>query len=174
MSYNTYHNTYWPQHLLTTTPTAYRDRSSYADEGRPNKQIGLEGTSVGLPYRWLMGTITLFPLPTQSPSRGKAIRRKIYVGDEEAHRLVRLYLSIFSIGRLVKLAKPVSRNTYSNITDVPKDMESVRMTVEKMKCVLPQIIRRYLPHLSAIPLHQGVTWDILSKSYPNSTYLKFP
>lgn len=72
-------------------------------------------------------------------------------GTEESHRLVRLYLTIFSIGRIVKLAKPVSKGTYKSIISPPADMDSIRSVVSDIKSVLPNIINRYIPLLSTIP-----------------------
>ena len=46
------------------------------------------------------------------------IRRK----DEKADRLVKLYLSIFSLSRIITLAKPVGKHTFSSIVSPPIDM----------------------------------------------------
>ena len=75
-------------------------------------------------------------------------RKKIYRGTAESHRLVRLYLTIFSIGRIIKLAKPVNKGTYSSIIFPPRDMDSIQSMVSDIKCVLP---RRYIPTLAKIP-----------------------
>lgn len=77
------------------------------------------------------------------------------IKDDNSHRLVQLYMSIFSLGRLIKLAKPVSKATYKSIVDPPKDLDRIISTVSRIKTVLSSIIPRYLPKLNTIPLKQG-------------------
>ncbi|KMZ61076.1 hypothetical protein ZOSMA_54G00050 [Zostera marina] len=96
------------------------------------------------------------------------IRRR----DSRSDVLVRLYMSVFSIGRIVKLAKVVSKSTYQSIVTPPDDMDRIRKTISSIKDKFKEIFPRYLPNIHQIPLEQGVTWDTISKAYPNSNYLK--
>lgn len=99
-------------------------------------------------------------------------RRLIRQRDSHSDALVRFYMSVFSIGRIVKLAKVVSKSTYESITAPPADMDRIRDTISSIKDKFQRIFPRYLPHIHQIPLKQGVTWDTISKAYPNSVYLK--
>lgn len=81
-------------------------------------------------------------------------------------------MSIFSIGRIVKLAKAVSKTTYESIISPPIDMDTIRETISSIKSTFDGIFPRYLPTLQKIPF--GVTFDTISKAYPNSVYLKWP
>lgn len=99
------------------------------------------------------------------------IRRR----DSRSDVLVRLYMSGFSIGRIVKLAKVVSKSTYQSIVTPPDDMDRIqrdKFSISSIKDKFKEIFPRYLPNIHQIPLEQGVTWDTISKAYPNSNYLK--
>lgn len=103
-------------------------------------------------------------IPTITPYHHRHI---IQNGGERADRLVRLYLSLFSICRVVKLAKPISKATFSTITDLVKDMQLVIEVMseikEKFSCIWP----RYLPDLTSIPCEKGFRWMPTWKSVPN-------
>jgi len=79
--------------------------------------------------------------------------------------VVRFYLSLFSINKVIKLAKKVTKALFEPII-TPADLESVQEIVGEMKVFLPDLLSRYLPRLSTIPLCQGMSWVPTWKSLP--------
>ncbi|KAK7231131.1 hypothetical protein RIF29_45991 [Crotalaria pallida] len=53
----------------------------------------------------------------------------------------------------------------------PNDPEKVVQAVNRVAETLPQLVGRYLPWVSKIPLDEGVTWEPTWKAIPNSPYL---
>lgn len=80
--------------------------------------------------------------------------------DDRADALVKIYLSVFTIAKLIKLAKPVTTGTFESIVTPPLQLrrmvEYARDTLEPR---VPDLLRRYIPDISRIPLKQGITWD---------------
>jgi hypothetical protein len=85
--------------------------------------------------------------------------------DQKADQLVKIYLSFFSLSRVIKLAKRVNASTFKSII-APADLDTVSEVVGQLKGCLPTIMNRYLPRLSKIPLCQGMSWTPTWKSLP--------
>lgn len=92
-------------------------------------------------------------------------RLKIGKGDDEADRLVRMYLSFFSLYKVITLAKSVNDGLFSSIVEAhPKDVaRSIREYAASLGVTFPELLRRYVPDISSSPLHVGIVWeDILN------------
>ncbi|KAK4839043.1 hypothetical protein QYF36_018578 [Acer negundo] len=76
----------------------------------------------------------------------------------------------FSLAKLVKLAKPISKSTFDSISRPWDNPESVLEQVAKIKWDLPSLVQRYLPRVSTIPLHQGMCWEPTWKAIPNMAF----
>ncbi|XP_050207553.1 uncharacterized protein LOC126656968 [Mercurialis annua] len=87
--------------------------------------------------------------------------RKIIRGrDERADILVNKYsLSLFTVAKLIKLAKRVNASTLSSIVQPPESEEGVMMLHKAFTKWSKILRRRYIPRISEIPLLQGMTWD---------------
>lgn len=89
--------------------------------------------------------------------------------DERADIIVKLYLSALSISKVIPLAPRVSKKTFSTIiTPLTKEQEeSVSNFSELFVRDLPDLIQRYLPKVTQIPLQQGIRWRPSWKALPN-------
>lgn len=94
-------------------------------------------------------------------------RHVISKRDDRADFLVKLYLSWFSISKLIKLAKPVSRLTFSSIVDKPKNYGNIRKVLTLIKEFFPKIQAIYLTQIAHLPLHKGLVWEPTWKTVPN-------
>lgn len=94
-------------------------------------------------------------------------RNQIRLRTERSDYLVRLYLSWFSLNRIIKLAKPVKASLFSSIVDLPKDQEAIKCVMGRIKESFPVIQRAYLPWLASMPLYKGIKWVPTWKSTPN-------
>ncbi len=54
----------------------------------------------------------------------------------------------------------------------PRDDESVLDQVGRVKQHLPDLVLRYLPRVSQIPLHQGMTWEPTWKAVPSQPWFR--
>lgn len=72
-------------------------------------------------------------------------RRMIYRRDAKADMLVRLYLSWFSLSKLVRLSKRVSRATFSSIITEIADQAPVLSILGEMKTVFNSLVSIYMP-----------------------------
>lgn len=81
------------------------------------------------------------------------MRRK----DDKADLLVKMYLSFFTLSKVVILAKRVNASTFASLilSEPWDDTDSVLSMVGDVKMSLPALIRRYVPLISEIPLDQG-------------------
>lgn len=95
-------------------------------------------------------------------------RKMIAKGDGKADLLVRLYMSWFSLSKLVKLAKPVTRHTFDSIITPVADRERVLRLRSEMEKSIPSLISRYLPFLPTVPLNTGPVWEPSWKSIPTN------
>lgn len=86
-----------------------------------------------------------------------------------------MYLSFCSVSRAIQLAARVRSKLFDSIT-VPSDLDSVTETVGKLKPYMRQLLRRYVPGIGEIPLHQGLrfvpTWKALPSGPWYSNVLK--
>lgn len=92
-------------------------------------------------------------------------RNMIKKGDDRADRLVQLYLSFFTISKIIELAKKVSSSTFKSIVE-PTDLEAASEFCGRLRESFPDLIGRYLPWVSTIPLNQGITWLPTWKALP--------
>ena len=73
-------------------------------------------------------------------------RVQIIKGGERGDRIVQLYLSLFSVSRLIALAPKVTQKTFSSITTPhPNPTGSVKIKDAFL------LIQRYVPRISSIP-----------------------
>lgn len=94
-------------------------------------------------------------------------RKLIRVGDDRADLLVKMYLSWFSLGRIVRLARPLSWKHISSIDNLPKDSPGIREILRELTITGRTLLNRYLPRASRVPIHQGMRWVPTWKSVPN-------
>lgn len=87
--------------------------------------------------------------------------------DDRADQLVRLYLSWFSVCRIIKLAKPIKASTFRTIVTPIKDMGRVKEVCSELKQNVENLFRRYLPWVNSIPLEKGFQFVPSWKSTPN-------
>lgn len=99
------------------------------------------------------------------------LRRQRYKKDDKADMLVKIWLSLFNLSKIILLAKRVDFSTFASIVSPWKDPEKVVQAVNRVAETLPQFLGRYLPWVSQIPLDEGVTWEPTWKAIPNSPYL---
>ncbi|KAG8362792.1 hypothetical protein BUALT_BualtUnG0045200 [Buddleja alternifolia] len=97
---------------------------------------------------------------------GVKIERK---GDDEADRLVRMYLSFFSLYKVITLAKSVNDGLFSSIVEAhPKDVaRSIREYAASLGVTFPELLRPYVPDISSSPLHVGIVWEPTWKALPS-------
>lgn len=68
----------------------------------------------------------------------------------------------------------MSKSTRTSISE-PANLDKVRDVVANIKVSLSgNIIKRYLPWLSTIPLNQGMSWDPTWKALPTYQVFHFP
>ena len=90
----------------------------------------------------------------------------IYRRDDKADSLAQLYLSWFSLAKVIQLAKPITALIVL-IVQLPKDMDSVMDVVSEVKTKGRRLISLYMPWVSQIPIHQGISWMPTWKAVPN-------
>lgn len=91
----------------------------------------------------------------------------IYRKDSKADKLVQLYLSWFSLAKVIALAKPMTKDTFKSITDLPTTLDQVLQLSGELKTLGKQLISRYMPWLPTIPICQGISWEPTWKAIPN-------
>ena len=89
-----------------------------------------------------------------APFHRKLIRRQ----DDRADVVVKIYLSAFTMAKLIKLAKPVSKETFQSILSPPSDLRKVAMASVEILNKVPLLFRKYIPDISTIPLKSGISW----------------
>lgn len=96
-------------------------------------------------------------------------RQVIKKGGDRADALVQMYLSFFSLTKCIPLAKRVSHETFDSIVTplTSSEEESVNNMANVIKQLLPQLVSRYIPWVTTIPLKQGMTWLPTWKAIPN-------
>lgn len=114
-------------------------------------------------------------LPRIIPSfHRKVIMRK----DDKADTLVQLYLSFFTLSRVIPLAKRLSVRILDSIVTPPKFLQTERAfdmmkilqlfnQIHHIFCSWRVLLPRYLPSLTSIPLNQGIRWIPTWKAIPS-------
>lgn len=119
----------------------------------------------------------LLPFPVSLTRKGYPTiipsfhRKMIYSKDEKADMLVQLSLSWFSLAKVIQLAKPIGGATFESIVSLPKDQQSIHEVMAELKTFGRELIDRYIPGVSSIPISQGITWEPTWKAVPN---VRFP
>lgn len=93
-------------------------------------------------------------------------RKKIKEGDAA---IIQLYLSLFSVSKLIALAPKVSKNTFATII-APSDLESIQSVSSEMRALLKPLLVRYIPGIETIPLKQGLRFIPTWKSIPTGPW----
>lgn len=75
--------------------------------------------------------------------------------------MVRMYLSFFSLYKVITLAKSVNDGLFSSIVEAqPKDVaRSMREYAASLGVTFPELLRRYVPDISSSPLHVEIVWE---------------
>lgn len=94
-------------------------------------------------------SLTRSGFPRIIPTRHRHI---IQCGNDRSDYLVRLYLSWFSLSRIIVIGKPITKDTFSSITD--PDLDSVREVISLMKSRLYDILSIF-PGSKASPFTKG-------------------
>lgn len=97
-------------------------------------------------------------------------RLKIAKRDDYADMLVKFYMSVFSLTKVIPLAKKVSHETFDSIVTPLTDEMSRSVDDIISNIILPDIssiIGRYMPDVHTIPLYQGMTWSPTWKALPS-------
>nr|QWQ49923.1 hypothetical protein [Zelkova schneideriana] len=92
------------------------------------------------------------------------IRRR----DAKADRLVQLYLSWFSISRVVHLYRKISMATFESIFERCSSYSGVMSICSELTTRFHHLQKTYLPWISEIPVYQGISWVPTRKLLPNS------
>jgi hypothetical protein len=95
------------------------------------------------------------------------IRRKMYKRDDYADRLVKIWLSVFSLSRLVVKAKKFRFSDLRSIYELPVSPEEVNSFVGRMYQDIPPLVKRYLPKIDTVPLNLGLVWEPTWKALPS-------
>lgn len=100
-------------------------------------------------------------------------RKKIRDGNSY---IVRLYMSLFSVSKLITLAPRVRRSTFQSLIE-PSDLESIS-TVFRFRNEAQywfgngKLVIRYIPGVKRIPLWQGLRFVPTWKSVPSNAWYK--
>lgn len=95
-------------------------------------------------------------------------RRKIRGGDAS---IIQLYMSLFSLSKLIPLAKKVDASLFASIVSPPSS-GSLSRVVSDMSRHAESLLRRYVPHISSIPLFQGLEFMPTWKAVPSGPTVK--
>lgn len=103
-------------------------------------------------------------LPTIIPVHHRHI---IMRRGERGDKLVKLYLSWFSICRVLPLAKRVSKATFTSMLNPQQNVDKMKWLLGVLKEQFTHLQSMYLPWISQIPLLKGISWEPTWKSTPN-------
>lgn len=90
------------------------------------------------------------------------MRRK----DDKADMLVQLYLSFFSLWRAVTLAKRLKNRIVKTVIERP-GYTGIYRFLRSMTDIWDNLMARYIPGLTSIPLCQGMEWLPTWKAIPS-------
>lgn len=95
-------------------------------------------------------------------------RREIKKCSAKGDLLIKFYLSVFSLNRIIPLSKKVSRETFSSMISVltPEVEGTVREVVSDYKMKITSLLHRYVPWIQTIPLEQGILFEPTWKALP--------
>lgn len=92
---------------------------------------------------------TLLPVPISLTRRG--LPRTIPPFYRSGPKVVKCYLSFFSLYRIILLAKLIDKTTFSSIVTPVQDMHRVYSTISRMKENVVPLLARYIPTHTIIP-----------------------
>jgi len=120
------------------------------------------GDSISVPV-----SLTRCGIPQIIPA---ALRKCIRARNDRGDTIVKIYLSWFSLAKLVELAPKVSKGTFQSITEIPEDYEGyigpIKEFLAEMKESARSLWSLYVPTISTIPLEKGICWEPTWKSTP--------
>lgn len=99
-------------------------------------------------------------------------RKVIRQGGDRGDRAVKIYLSWFSLGRVVLLAPKVTAKTFDSLLDPSPDLAKTVNFIHGLVPIIRTLLPRYLPGLSTRPVHQGLRWVPTWKSTPTGGILR--
>jgi len=85
-------------------------------------------------------------------------RHHIRLGQERGDRLVKLYLSWFTLSVLIELCKKFSSKTLQSITEVHRDELNFQDVHGMIKEYIPKFKTMYLDQITKIPINLGMSW----------------
>lgn len=85
--------------------------------------------------------------------------------------IIQLYMSLFSVSKLIPLAPRVTKKTFESIVTPVTDLDSLIFLVSDLKDTINLLIRRYLPFVHTLPLNQGFQFVPTWKSLPTGPWL---
>lgn len=94
----------------------------------------------------------------------------IYDKSERADKLVKFYLSMFSLFRALLVAKRVTRETFTSIVTPTPDVDRLTAFLAKFLLTRKDLLDLYTPWINTIPLEQGIRFVPSYKSLPNSRF----
>lgn len=80
--------------------------------------------------------------------------------------MVRFYLTLFSIYRIIEIGKRVNKSTFSSIVTPIRDIDQVYSFICSIKPAFKKLFDRYVPDIHRIPLQQGMSWVPSWKALP--------
>lgn len=95
-------------------------------------------------------------------------RKMMYKKDQKADYLVKLYLSWFSLSKLIRLAPSVSKKTFESINKPVDKPNIVARVISEFTDNVDSLIKLYTPWISEYPIFQGIIWEPTWKVTPNS------
>ena len=97
-------------------------------------------------------SLTKCGLPRCIPSFHRALIRR---RNEKADKLVRFYLSVFSLSKLIL----VKKTQYSQFRSITKELyASFDSLLEELRTKVVSLISRYVPSFQSVPLSTGLKW----------------
>lgn len=110
-------------------------------------------------------------IPRMIPSFDRIIIRR---RNEDSDKLVKWYLSFFSVCGMIPLAVKVTKSTFQTITEpLSVDVEqSLSEFEKKFSEDLPRLFDRYTRRVWRLPCRMGMTWAPSFKSLPSYFFCK--
>lgn len=103
-------------------------------------------------------------IPTIIPVHHRHIIIKL---NARSDYLVKMYLSWFSLCRIIKLASRVDETTFYSIVSEPVKGHRIRLVINLLETAFNQIWPMYMPWLPKYSLYKGIEWKPTFKSTPN-------
>lgn len=142
-----------------------------AGSGRPwTLQMAFGGDKVDPGLLPVPISLTRTGYPTIIPAFHRAMIRK---RDERAAQLVRLYLSFFSLSKIILLAKRIKKDTFKSIGTRWSDQDRIVSLIGDFKEFIEILTWRYLPFIRDIPWFTGMSWEPTLQALP-SVWLENP